>query len=279
MLAREALRFDRRDAGGHGGNATGKTGARRSPGLSDCKTPADLRAWLLEFARSLDLYGGRYVHIGHALWGNERIDAAGRRAGARHGRHRPIRFLSTTHRDAVEPEENDWLTRDPVVCDIRTAFTPFVWTTRPQDGLTEAQRAWLSGERACGIGAGIAVPVQDYAAGPAYLSFFGADETAAARLLEERAPELAFIGARFHTLAKTLVPTAEGAEFISVLTNREIECLRLAALGRTVDESGRQLGISGRTVEFHLKNAGEKLGAPTKLRSVVVALVGGLLHI
>ncbi|WP_227591733.1 LuxR C-terminal-related transcriptional regulator [Klebsiella aerogenes] len=35
------------------------------------------------------------------------------------------------------------------------------------------------------------------------------------------------------------------------MSNRELECLRLAALGQTVDESGQTLGISGRTVEFH----------------------------
>lgn len=268
----------------------GSGNTERIPPINGCKTAADLRAWLLAFARGLGFYGGRYIHIGHALWGRERVDAAARRpqqdaprtaSGATENpwRYRPIRFLSTSSRDGTDHDEQNWLISDPVVDKIRSAFTPFPWTTCPGADLSDAQRAWVNVERAQGVGAGIAVPVQDYVSGPAYLSFFGVDEAAARRILEERAPELAFLGAQFHALAKTLMPTMDGGEFISVLTSREIECLRLAALGRTVDESGRQLGISGRTVEFHLKNAGEKLGASTKLRTVVVALLGGLLQI
>lgn len=52
------------------------------------------------------------------------------------------------------------------------------------------------------------------------------------------------------------------------LTRREIQCLKLAAGGKTDSEIGVILGLSTPTVRFHLKNAGEKLGRTGRLRIV-----------
>lgn len=52
------------------------------------------------------------------------------------------------------------------------------------------------------------------------------------------------------------------------LTRREIQCLKLAAGGKTDAEVGVILGLSTPTVRFHLKNAGEKLGRTGRLRIV-----------
>ena len=52
------------------------------------------------------------------------------------------------------------------------------------------------------------------------------------------------------------------------LTRREIQCLKLAAGGKTDAEIGVILGLSTPTVRFHLKNAGEKLGRTGRLRIV-----------
>ncbi|WP_158915783.1 helix-turn-helix transcriptional regulator [Caulobacter sp. S45] len=58
----------------------------------------------------------------------------------------------------------------------------------------------------------------------------------------------------------------------AALTAREAECMRLAALGLTTAETSRQLSVAERTVEFHLSNAMRKLGAPNKIRAVVLAV-------
>lgn len=52
------------------------------------------------------------------------------------------------------------------------------------------------------------------------------------------------------------------------LTRREIQCLKLAAGGKTDAEIGVILELSMPTVRFHLKNAGEKLGRTGRLRIV-----------
>uniref|UniRef100_B0T701 Transcriptional regulator, LuxR family n=1 Tax=Caulobacter sp. (strain K31) TaxID=366602 RepID=B0T701_CAUSK len=56
------------------------------------------------------------------------------------------------------------------------------------------------------------------------------------------------------------------------LTAREIECIRLAALGLTTGETAQRIQVAERTVEFHLGNAMRKLGATNKLRAVVIAM-------
>jgi DNA-binding CsgD family transcriptional regulator len=57
-----------------------------------------------------------------------------------------------------------------------------------------------------------------------------------------------------------------------VLTAREMECLRQAATGKTDSEIGRILGITGRTVRFHIGNAKVKLGARSRLHAVTRAM-------
>jgi DNA-binding CsgD family transcriptional regulator len=53
------------------------------------------------------------------------------------------------------------------------------------------------------------------------------------------------------------------------LTGREAECLRWMGLGKSAAETGKIVGISARTVRFHLKNAKQKLGANTPLEALV----------
>ena len=48
------------------------------------------------------------------------------------------------------------------------------------------------------------------------------------------------------------------------LTTRELECLRLVAEGRTSKEIARILNIASRTVDFHVQNATDKLGASSR---------------
>jgi len=204
------------------------------PTINRCQSAADLRAWLLKFARDLGFYGARYVHIGTRWWTQERADM-------------PVRFLTTSDRN--DEEDEDWLARDPIVDTVRSAFAPFAWSTRIGGDLTEVHRLWLERERARGVAAGVAVPVQDSVEGPAYLSLFGYDEVAVRCLIQEHAPELAFVAAQYHALAKLLIKVGD---WVPELSDREIECLRLAAMGKTIRQSGRILGVSARTVEYHI---------------------------
>jgi DNA-binding CsgD family transcriptional regulator len=56
------------------------------------------------------------------------------------------------------------------------------------------------------------------------------------------------------------------------LTLREIECLRLAALGRLDADIGDALGISVRTARFHIDAAKRKLSVETRVEAITEAI-------
>ncbi len=61
------------------------------------------------------------------------------------------------------------------------------------------------------------------------------------------------------------------------LSAREREVLLWAAQGKTAWETSTILGISPKTVEFHLGNCGRKLGTATKAQTILAAARRGLL--
>ncbi len=61
------------------------------------------------------------------------------------------------------------------------------------------------------------------------------------------------------------------------LNDREIEILTWVARGKTSAEIAKILGLAKRTVDFHLDNAREKLGARTRTEAVVKAAFGRLI--
>ena len=63
------------------------------------------------------------------------------------------------------------------------------------------------------------------------------------------------------------------------LTRRELEVLRLVALGNQVSDISAELHISPHTVRNHIRNFRGKLGATTRLEAVVDALRLGLLQL
>jgi DNA-binding CsgD family transcriptional regulator len=107
------------------------------------------------------------------------------------------------------------------------------------------------------------------------VALIGTDAECARRLAVEVAPSLMAAAADLHAEAQQVLAPATYRRDASALTLREIEVLRLAALGLSCLESGKALGITPRTVEFHLKNAGEKLGAVNKIHAVAIAVSAG----
>jgi LuxR family transcriptional activator of bioluminescence operon len=63
------------------------------------------------------------------------------------------------------------------------------------------------------------------------------------------------------------------------LSRREIECLRWTALGKTSSEIAQIVGISERTVVFHLRNASAHLDAVNRTHAVARAIVTGVITI
>ena len=69
-------------------------------------------------------------------------------------------------------------------------------------------------------------------------------------------------------------PVAEAVE----LNDREVEVLTWAARGKTSAEIAQILGLTKRTVDFHIDNARDKLGAATRTEAVIKATTGRLIE-
>jgi LuxR family quorum sensing-dependent transcriptional regulator len=65
---------------------------------------------------------------------------------------------------------------------------------------------------------------------------------------------------------------ANGTNKSHGLTNREVECLRWVAQGKTDIEIAMILSISARTARFHIENAKRKLRVATRVQAVAEAL-------
>jgi DNA-binding response OmpR family regulator len=84
----------------------------------------------------------------------------------------------------------------------------------------------------------------------------------------------ALISARLSRVARSAIwPKQVG------LRERELETLTWAARGKTFWEIGEILGLSKRTVEFHLENARRKLGVATRTQALVKAAAGHLIRL
>ena len=57
------------------------------------------------------------------------------------------------------------------------------------------------------------------------------------------------------------------------LSRREVECLQWLASGKTLFEAAQILGISERTIRFHISNARERLGVATTVQAIVTAAI------
>lgn len=93
----------------------------------------------------------------------------------------------------------------------------------------------------------------------------------------ETADQLMIVGTMAVTAFETMRNTQPALS--TELTSREAECLLWSAKGKTAWEVGRILGISSRTVHFHIQNIMHKLDAKTKAQAIHEATRLGLLPV
>jgi DNA-binding CsgD family transcriptional regulator len=123
---------------------------------------------------------------------------------------------------------------------------------------------------AAGLGRGFIVPVYVEARLAGAILFCG------------QAPDLgAVTRSTLHLVAQSALENIVRIERApnAPLTLREIECLRLAALGRIDAEIGDALGISVRTARFHIDMAKRKLSVETRVEAITEAIRRNLIAV
>lgn len=76
-----------------------------------------------------------------------------------------------------------------------------------------------------------------------------------------------------------MIETNKDAEKIKSLTKRELDVLKLLAVGMFNKEVGKRLEISERTVKNHVSNIFKKLGVTDRTQAAVFAIRNNLVHI
>ena len=76
-----------------------------------------------------------------------------------------------------------------------------------------------------------------------------------------------------------MIETNKDAEKIQNLTKRELDVLKLLAVGMFNKEVGKRLEISERTVKNHVSNIFKKLGVTDRTQAAVFAIRNNLVQI
>lgn len=149
----------------------------------------------------------------------------------------------------------------PLFIRARASDEPFVMSrVRAEQGIDDVEWARWFPPYFAGYD-GLVVPIHEGGGLAWYVGFAGQQPDLSARVRAVLSAAAYASYARFGELMDAKRPN-------SPLTQREAECLKLVAQGKTDAEIGQLLSISSRTVRFHVGNAKAKLGVATRIQAV-----------
>ena len=223
--------------------------------LLACTTPDDLRRAVGEYAKRLGFESWVYA-----------ASPNGQRA---------MPYILSAYPAAwiARYVERGYIGIDPVVAHCRDHATPLVWTADGPIGERERNSvpAFFHDAADFGLKVGISAPVHGLGCQWGVLSVAGADEKVDRRTKLEQVAGVQLLATFTHEAGHRFATAPQTGSNVH-LTARELECLRWAAEGKTGWEIGRLLGISERTVVFHVENAAHKLGVFGRRQAVARAI-------
>jgi DNA-binding CsgD family transcriptional regulator len=146
-------------------------------------------------------------------------------------------------------------------------FTPLDWGTLPDNAQTDQLRRLSNCAPYQRV---LSFPLRSIANEIAVFGVVTKDVDHGAERTKQLMLELQILGNYFHQ--HILRIHGHDAESAMLVSARELDCLKWAAAGKTAWESSVILGISERTVRFHLNAAREKLNCLTTTQAVAKAV-------
>jgi len=188
------------------------------------------------------------------------------------GRWRHYRYRAFNFPDGWDHEWKDFNANCPYYHACFDGRMAFDWrSVREQSGLTAREvEAWhyLADY---GLIQGYTVPVHT----PHHFGFItvvgDSEDRAWSDKVERQSEKLLYLTHAFHEAVRHRFPAFVEASDEIVLSERELECLRWAAAGKTGEEVAGILGLSHETVRVYFKRAMRKIGANTRAQAVATA--------
>lgn len=169
---------------------------------------------------------------------------------------------------------------DPVIDRAAQDFLPFYWTCPDDIGsVPREQRTLFEEARTHDIACGFTIPIHDSNGRTASFNVAAGSPAAEFQtLVEANRPTLHLMGIYFHAHAREKARAANDGKRPR-LSPREIDCLDWSARGKTHAEVALILGLSRRTVKFHVENAMRKFGVTTTRQAIARATMLGMIAV
>ncbi|RWJ31951.1 LuxR family transcriptional regulator [Mesorhizobium sp.] len=166
---------------------------------------------------------------------------------------------------------------DPVIGVAKSSRRLFQWNRRTWQLRSASQQRFFSAAADFGIRYGATVPIfGGFGRFAAFTLATDLDEG-----LRDLAPEavdtVQLAGLYYHAHVYAKLQLGLPCVSAAPLTQRERQCLVWAARGKKMPETAKILGVSTRTVVFHIENARSKLGVATVAQAVAEAWQRGLI--
>ncbi|PKQ82618.1 transcriptional regulator [Aeromonas sobria] len=173
--------------------------------------------------------------------------------------------------------DNNMLACDPVIQLARKQTLPIYWNRLDERArfLQEGRMDVMGLAAEFGLRNGISFPLHGAAGETGILSFI-TSERASSDLLLESSPILSWMANYIFEAAIRVVRLRDSDQH-AALTERETECLFWASEGKTSGEIACILGITERTVNYHLNQVTRKTGSMNRYQAIAKGISSGIL--
>ncbi|CAJ1898974.1 LuxR family transcriptional regulator [Aeromonas jandaei] len=175
--------------------------------------------------------------------------------------------------------DNNMLACDPVIQLARKQTLPIYWNRLDERArfLQEGSMNMMGLAAEFGLRNGLSFPLHGAGGENGILSFI-TSERASSDLLLESSPILSWMSNYiFEAAIRVVRLNMQEAPAPEVLTERETECLFWASEGKTSCEIACILGITERTVNYHLNQVTRKTGSMNRYQAIAKGVSSGIL--
>jgi DNA-binding CsgD family transcriptional regulator len=202
-----------------------------------------------------------------------------------HPTHESKSYVFTTlpRQWVVRYDERAYIEVDPRVLHGAASSTPLIWDRESESGRNPETDAFLTDAAAYGVASGVAFGLHDSRASLVIVAL----NSVVPRIDEQRRftitsnlGDILLLGIYFHEIfmknvvEQGVAPRLQGAP----LSDREKQCLTLAAHGQTSHDIAAKLALTERTIQFHFDAIRSKLEATNRQEAIAKAIALGVIH-